>query len=316
MVFISEQIIYYLCSRYSQENYDLEPKPRWYITAANKKMKKHLIILSTLVLFAFCSCSKFAGEPISKDFSISSNYTKLEVEDAFDVTVSDVATQVTITAGENVMPNVVVETVENTLKIYLKGWHNNLGKDMTVILPYNADLTSVDLSGASEFHSGYGLEGDKVEVELSGASDFYCDIDADEVDIDLSGASKFNGDIFADEIEMDLTGSSNIKGYVEALDLDLDMSGASNATFEGQVGTLKINLTGASDIKKTINGNRYGFTCDQCEGTMIGASNVYIHCDGTIKVNLSGASDLHFTGSAFTGDCTISGGSDIYHDTL
>ena len=279
-------------------------------------MKKHLIILSTLILFAFSGCQKFAGDPISKDFSITGTYTELEVEDAFDVTVSDVATQITVTAGENVMPNVVVETVENTLKIYLKGWHNNLGKDMTVILPYNANLMSVDLSGASEFHSEYGLEGNKVEVELSGASDFYCDIDADEVDIDLSGASNFFGDIWADEIEMDLTGASKIKGYAEALDLDLEMSGASEATFEGQVDMLKINLTGASDIKKTINGNRYGFTCDQCEGTVSGASNVYIHCDGTIKVNLSGASNLHFTGSAFTGDCTTSGGSDIYHDTL
>ena len=279
-------------------------------------MKKHLIILSTLVLFAFCSCSKFAGEPVTKDFSISGAYNALEVEDAFNVTVSEEATQVTITAGENIMPNVVVETVDSTLKIYLKGWHTNLGKDMTVILPYNFDLRSVDLSDASEFHSEYGLEGNKIEVELSGASDFYCDIDADEVDIDLSGASNFNGDIFADEIEMDLTGSSNIKGYVEALDLDLELSGASDATLEGQVDMLMINLSGASNIKKTINGNKYGFICDQCEGTMTGASNVYIHCDGTIKVNLSGASDLHFTGSAFTGDCTISGGSDIYHDVL
>lgn len=279
-------------------------------------MKKHLIILSTLVLFAFSGCQKFAGNPITKDFSISGAYNALEVEDAFNVTVSEEATQVTITAGENIMPNVVVETVDSTLKIYLKGWHTNLGKDMTVILPYNFDLRSVDLSGASEFHSEYGLEGNKIEVELSGASDFYCDIDADEVDIDLSGASNFNGDIFADEIEMDLTGSSNIKGYVEALDLDLELSGASDATLEGQVDMLMINLSGASNIKKTINGNRYGFACDQCEGTITGASNVYIHCDGTIKVNLSGASDLHFTGNAFTGDCTTSGGSDIYHDTL
>jgi hypothetical protein len=279
-------------------------------------MKKHLIILSTLVLFAFSGCQKFAGNPITKDFSISGAYNALEVEDAFNVTVSEEATQVTITAGENIMPNVVVETVDSTLKIYLKGWHTNLGKDMTVILPYNFDLRSVDLSGASEFHSEYGLEGNKIEVELSGASDFYCDIDADEVDIDLSGASNFNGDIFADEIEMDLTGSSNIKGYVEALDLDLELSGASDATLEGQVDMLMINLSGASNIKKTINGNKYGFICDQCEGTMTGASNVYIHCDGTIKVNLSGASDLHFTGDAFTGDCTTSGGSDIYHDTL
>ena len=279
-------------------------------------MKKHLIILSTLVLFAFCSCSKFAGEPVTKDFSISGAYNALEVEDAFNVTVSEEATQVTITAGENIMPNVVVETVDSTLKIYLKGWHTNLGKDMTVILPYNFDLRSVDLSGASEFHSEYGLEGNKVEVELSGASDFYCGIDADEVDINLSGASNFIGEVLADEIEMDLTGSSNIKGYVEALDLDLELSGASDATLEGQVDRLMINLSGASNIKKTINGNKYGFTCDQCEGTMTGASNVYIHCDDTIKVNLSGASDLHFTGNAFTGNCTTSGGSDIYHDTL
>ena len=267
-------------------------------------------------MFAFCSCSKFAGEPVTKDFSISGAYNALEVEDAFNVTVSEEATQVTITAGENIMPNVVVETVDSTLKIYLKGWHTNLGKDMTVILPYNFDLRSVELSGASEFHSEYGLEGNKVEVELSGASDFYCDIDADEVDIDMSGASDFFGDILADEIEIDLTGSSNIKGYVEALDLDLELSGASDATLEGQVDMLMINLSGASNIKKTINGNRYGFACDQCEGTITGASNVYIHCDGTIKVNLSGASDLHFTGNAFTGDCTTSGGSDIYHDTL
>lgn len=279
-------------------------------------MKKHLIILSTLVLFAFSGCQKFAGDPITKDFSISSAYNALEVENAFNVTVSEEATQVTITAGENIMPNVVVETVDSTLKIYLKGWHTNLGKDMIVILPYNFDLRSVDLSGASEFHSEYGLEGQKVEVELSGASDFYCDIDADEVDINLSGASNFIGEVLADEIEMDLTGSSNIKGYVEALDLDLELSGASDATLEGQVDMLMINLSGASNIKKTINGNKYGFICDQCEGTITGASNVYIHCDGTIKVNLSGASDLHFTGNAFTGNCTTSGGSDIYHDTL
>ncbi len=260
-------------------------------------MKKYLAILSVVVLFAFSGCKKFAGESISKDFSISGLYTELEVEDAFDVTVSDVVTQVTVTAGENVMPNVVVETVEHTLKIYLKGWHNNLGKDMTVILPYNAALTSVELSGASEFHSEYGLEGNNVDLELSGASNLYCDIYADEVDIDLSGASSY-------------------KGYLDADELDLDMSGASNATLEGQVGTLKIDLTGASDIKKTINGNKYGFACNQSEGTLSGASNVYIHCDGTIKVNLSGASDLHFTGNAITGDCSASGGSNVCHDTL
>ena len=277
-------------------------------------MKKHLIILSTLVLFAFCSCQKFAGDPISKDFTVGS-YTELEVEDAFDVTVSDAVDVVTVTVGEKIMPKVVVEVVENTLKIHLSGInHNNYGTDMKVVIPYNADLTSVELSGASEFRSEFGLEGQKVEVELSGASDFYCDIDADEVEIDLSGASNFYGDILADEIEMEVSGSSNIKGYVEVLDLDLGMSGASDATLEGYVGTLKMELTGASNIKKTINGNRYGLVCDRCEGSLSGASDAYIHCDGNIKVNLSGASELHFTGDGNPADSTTSGGSDIIHD--
>ena len=277
-------------------------------------MKKYLFVLSALVLLAFSSCQKFAGDPISKDFTVGS-YTELEVEDAFEVTVSDAVDVITVTVGEKLMPKVVVEVVENTLKIHFKGINpSTYGSDLKVVIPYNADLTSVDLSGASEFHSEYGLEGQKVEVDLSGASDFFCDIDADEVDIDLSGASNFYGDILADEIEMDLSGSSDIKGYVEVLDLDLGMSGASDATLEGYVGTLKMELTGASNIKKTINGNRYGLACDRCEGSISGASDTYIHCDGAIKVNLSGASELHFTGDGNPADSSTSGGSDIIHD--
>lgn len=279
-------------------------------------MKKYWIILSTLVLFAFSSCQKFAGDPVTKDFNLDGPYTELEVEDAFDVFVDTAATVVTITAGEHVMPNVMVEIKQHTLKIHLSGWHTNLGKDMTVILPYNADLTKVDLSGASEFRSEYGLEGRKVEVELSGASEFYCDIDADEVDIDLSGSSDFDGDVWADKIDMDLTGASTIKGDVAARELDVDLSGSSEATLEGQVGLLKMDLAGASDINKTINGNQYGLACDRCEGSMSGSSNVYIHCDGTIRVSLSGSSDLHYTGSAATSECSISGASGIYHDIL
>lgn len=281
-------------------------------------MKKQLIVLFSCVLFAsvFSCCQKFAGEPVTNYFSIDGTYTELQVEDAFDVFVSDTATLITITAGEYVMPNVVVKIDDNTLEIYLKGWHNNCGADMTVILPYNADLTSVNLSGASEFHSEYGLDGREVEVDLSGASDFYCDIVADEVNIELSGASNFYGDIDADDIEMDLSGSSDIEGNVSANTLDLVLNGASDATLIGQVTALKINLAGSSNIKETVVGNRYGLVCDKCEGLMSGASDAYIHCDGTIKVDLSGSSDLHFTGHAFTGDSSTSGASNIIHDVL
>lgn len=297
------------------------------------EMKKYLFVLSTLVLFAFSSCQKFAGDPITKDFTIAGTYTELEVQDAFEVTVSDVATQVTVTAGENVMPKVIVEIVGNTLKIRVKPMATLYGGELKAVIPYNADLTSVDLSGASEFHSEYGLEGQNVEVELSGASDFYCDIDADDIKIDLSGSSNFHGnavadkveahlsgssdffgDVLADEIDMELSGSSSIEGNVSAGELDLEMSGASDATLVGHVTQLKIDLEDSSNIVKKVVGNRYALICDNCEGKMSGSSDVYIHCDGSIKVNLSGSSELHFTGNAFTGDSTTSGSSNIIHE--
>ena len=294
-------------------------------------MKKYLFVLSALVLFAFSSCQKFAGDPISKDFTVDGSYTALEVQDAFEVTVSDAATQVTVTAGEKVMPKVIVEIVGNTLKIRIKPMATLYGGELKAVIPYNADLTSVDLSGASEFHSEYGLEGQKVEVELSGASEFYSDVDADEIKIDLSGASNFHGDavadkveahlsgssdffgdVLADEIDMELLGSSTIEGNVSADELDLDMSGASDATLVGHVTQLKINLTGSSKITKKVVGNRYALACDNCEGTMSGASVAYIHCDCRICVDLSGASDLHYTGDGISSGCsTTSGGSSI-----
>ena len=153
------------------------------------------------------------------------------------------------------------------------------------------------MSGASQVHSEYGLDGQKVEVELSGASDFYCDIEANEIDMDISGASHFTGTI-------------------DASNLDLDMSGASDATLMGQVTTLDLDLSGASSIKKTINGSSYGFECDVCKGEMSGASDAYIHCNSIIKVNLSGGSDLHYTGVAITTDSNCTGGSNIIHDVL
>jgi hypothetical protein len=279
-------------------------------------MKKYLFVLSALVLLAFSSCKKIAGDPITQEFSIDGTYTELEVDDAFDVTVSDAATAIVVTAGEKVMPKVIVEKVGSKLKIHLKPLASSYGSDMTVILPYNADLTSVELSGASEFHSGFGLVGEKVTVDLSGASEFHCNLDADEIEIDLSGASDYYGDIAADEIDMSLSGVSGFEGHVNATDLDLEVSGASTANMIGQVSMLKIDLSGGSIIKKTITGTNYGFVCDQCEGFMSGASGAYIHCDGNIKVNLSGASDLHYTGNAFISDCHTTGGSNIYHDVL
>ena len=243
-------------------------------------MKKTFAIFSVVAFFAFCSCNHvtLSGNDITRSFNIENTYTKLSVANAFEVTVSDTAQQVYVTTDENVMPKVVVEKIGNKLSIYLKPMTTNFGMDLKVILPYNELMKDIELSGASEFRSDFGLSGEALEIKMSGASELDCNI--------------------------------------ETTNLELDMSGASEATLTGQAANLDLELSGASRVKKTVNGAQYAFACDYCEGEMSGASRAYIHCNSTIDIDLSGASDLHYTGMPFTGDCTISGGSQLIHDEL
>lgn len=250
-----------------------------------------------MLAFAFCGCTFDAGNYITKSYGLDGSYTKLEVEDAFTVTVSDTATQIYITAGENIMPKIIVLFDNNKLTIRMKRNINIGSHQMNVILPYNAKLTSVELSGSSDFISSLGLKGSKVEVDLSGSSDFACDIEADKLELDLSG-------------------SSNITGNIAATNLEIELSGASDATIQGQVSNLSVDLSGSSDIKRTTLNNTYGLVCNRCTGSLSGSSTTYIHCDGTIKVSLSGGSDLHYTGNASTSGSSTSGASDLIHDVL
>ena len=240
-------------------------------------LKKELIILQAIVLAFFCSCSKWDGDFITQEFSVNGIYTELEVEDAFDVTVSDEVSLISITAGDRIMSKVKVEMNDNKLKIYLKEWTICYGT-MKVTLPYNPDLVKVDLSGSSSFHSLFPMKGQKVDLELSGASDFF--------------------------------------GSVEVDKLKLDMSGSSNATIDGVVRILDMDISGSSDLVQKIVGNHYTLVCDQCKCSMSGSSNAYIHCNNSISGSLSGSSTLYYTGNAATSNCSTSGGSSIIHDIL
>jgi ribosomal protein L31 len=262
-------------------------------------MRRFLIILSAVVLVAFSSCKKVTeGNIITKDFNNPSSYTALEISSAFDAYVSENTDVITVTAGENVMPYVVVETENNTLKIYLKPMTIVSISELKVVLPRNENLLSVNLSGATEFHSEFGLIGEDLKVELSGASKFDCDLGA-------SGS-----------IDMIMSGASNVESAILADELKLEMSGASHATLIGAVSYLKLDLSGASKLMEKVIDKQYSLLCLMCEGSISGGSSAYIHCDGDISVDLSGASHLHYTGDGNTTGSSWSGGSDITHDTL
>lgn len=215
-------------------------------------MKKTLVILSLCTLFF--GCTKDWGTPATKNYPISGAYTKLNVSNAFDVTVSDQVTDVVVTVGELAHDRVVVKVVDGELQIGFKPNTNYSGKAKAVIPA--AVLRKLDLSGASSFTGD--LRGDDVDIELSGASTYRGTVEATELDIDLSGASDaILSGACQTKMEIDLSGASTLKAAnLSAMSVYGEMSGASKA-----------DVTVCSDLNVELSGGSmltYGAISDEC----------------------------------------------------
>jgi hypothetical protein len=215
---------------------------------------KNIVILVSLSIFFF-GCTKDWGTPATKNYPINGAYTKLDVSNAFEVTVSDQVTDVVVTVGELAHDRVVVRVVDGELRIGFKPntWYN--GK-ATAVIPANPILNDIDLSGASSFTGD--LIGHGVDIDLSGASKYRGFVAADGISLDLSGASVADIQGFCqNKMNIDLSGASILNAAnLAATSVFGEMSGASNAdvTICSQ---LNVDLSGASTLT-------YGTYSDEC----------------------------------------------------
>lgn len=256
-------------------------------------MKKHILrnaLLTACAAFAgmMASCTTFYGEPTTEYYSINNNYTKLDVSNAFKVTVSATATKAEVTVPEELHGKLKLEVKDGTLYIGFTRWIITSDK-CTVVLPLNMQLEDLDLSGASSFTGN-----------LQGTSS----------DIEVSGASTFEGDVAASKVDLELSGSSSYKGVVNCDEAEVDISGASKATIHGVcTGTMEIDVSGASDL------HAIDFKTDAVTGELSGSSDADVTVCSSIAVNVSGSSELTYGTSSpechpdFR--CTTSGSSSI-----
>jgi len=214
---------------------------------------KNIVILVSLSIFFF-GCTKDWGTPVTKNYPINGAYTKLDVSNAFDVTVSDQVPDVVVTVGELAHDRVVVKVVDGELQIGFKPNTNYSGKAKAVIPA--AVLRKLDLSGASSFTGD--LRGDDVDIELSGASTYRGTVEATELDIDLSGASDaILSGVCQTKMGIDLSGASTLKAAnFSAMSVFGEMSGASDADVT-VCSDLNVELSGASTLT-------YGTSSEDC----------------------------------------------------
>lgn len=245
-----------------------------------------LVAVATLGL---AGCETYYGEPVTFRRDVAADYTAVKVSHAFDVTVSDTATAASVTVPEKMVDKVRLQVRNGVLEIGFKKPLSFAIGECSVILPLNANVKDLEVSGASSYAGD--LQGDRSEV-------------------DVSGSSSFRGNIAAAEIDFEISGASEARCTVTAGRIDAEVSGASGFTLGGDcTGTMDIAVSGASQL------HAEALSASGVTGDVSGSSRADVTVCDRIAVSVSGSSSVTYGLSSPecrpTDECTVSGASSV-----
>jgi len=255
-------------------------------------MKKAIVAVLVVVLLTsglLVGCGGIltgSGELKTQEYDFS-DFNKVEISSAFEFEINQSSSySISVTADDNVIEHVRVSKDGQTLRIGL-GTIPRLGPvtlEATVTMP---KLRGLDLSGATRGTVSGFSSTENLDIEVSGASS-----------LDLVGMS--TGDV-----RFDISGASRVTSDITTGDAEFDVSGASTVQFEGSANDMVAKVEGASRF------NLGGFTVNNANVSLSGASDGTVNLSGKLDADLSGASKLSYIGEPTMGTINTSGDSTL-----
>jgi hypothetical protein len=208
------------------------------------------------------------GNVVTQEENIT-GFDKVDVSNAFKVDIRQGDSfRVVIRVDDNLLEYLDVAKRGSTLRIGLEpGRAYNIRRatmEADVTMP---ELTSLELSGATQ-------------ATISGFES------TERLDVDVSGASQLRGDIEAGDARFEVSGASQVTLSGSAGDVTINVSGASTANLaDFSVGDASVEASGASKV--TVN------TSGRLDAEASGASSVFYLGNPTLgNIDTSGASSV------------------------
>lgn len=163
---------------------------------------------------------KGSGKIVAKTVP-APDFDGIEASRAVKVVISDKVSDIRIEADDNLIDLVVVRAVKGKLEATLDQKVNNIQNgNVTITVPANGKIRSLDASSASKIIGETTLKAGKFSIEASSAAKIKAAVEAVSCTIETSSASK-------------------VEASVEAESCSLDASSASKIILEGSAGTFK-----------------------------------------------------------------------------
>jgi Putative auto-transporter adhesin, head GIN domain len=219
-------------------------------------MKKFLV-LTMFITVLISSCRFVEGERIKgngvtkTESRIAGTFNSIHVSGNVDVYVKqDSLVSIRIEADENLIPYILTENSDGTLRIHQKERTNLKTSNPIKVYVSGPSFKRFKASGACNFFSDNMItNAEPIVIDLSGASNVRLELKAPGVKADLSGAGTITLKGETKDLRIDGSGSTNVKCFeMMAENTYIDLSGAGTAEVFASV-KLDVQVAGAADVR-------------------------------------------------------------------
>jgi hypothetical protein len=216
------------------------------------------------------------------------NYTTLEIQDDFNVYLSEGKSQeLKVETDDNIQDFVEIKTKNNTLSIYLTK-EISRKKKLNIYITSTENLNTINTFDKSNLYADSQLQLDSLVINTSDRSKVEMDIKSNYLQINGSDNSNLKMTISSDSIvDVRLENSSKLKANITTKELTFTGSNNSVLIAEGTTTFIEINTVDDS----TFEG--HAFISDEATISSDGTSDVYINAKETLTISAKDKSEVY-----------------------
>lgn len=280
-------------------------------------MKNVLIAIAALAIVAGSGCLytvasnrmnskqiKGSGELVTRTLP-APDFNAIDASRGVKVIVTDQTSKIEIEADDNLMDLVVVEAVKGELRVTMDSRQAKSisNQHVTVTVPANGKIYSLDASSASKIVAQTPLKADKFTIETSSAAVVEASVEAVNCSLSASSASRIKATVTATSCSLDSSSASKIQAEVTANICSVNQSSASKIELSGSSQSLMADLSSAAKL------DAERFTAINANVETSSAANVIVGCSGNLTASASSGSSIRYTGDCKAIVSKSSGGS-------
>lgn len=174
-----------------------------------------------------------SGRMVTQNRGAAGDYSSLSVGRNIDVTISPAATDITITADDNVID--YVEAVNNGGRLELRiNARSTSNISVSAVIPASTHLGTIDASSYSKVDCKMPLKGPSVKINITSGASVSADADAGNLDLTVSSYGKFEGKIASTDCTVNITSGASAQADIRCSG-SCTLKATSYAKFKGDI---------------------------------------------------------------------------------